>query len=555
MDTLPGNPGALAQRTEDLSASARAIQEAAEALFELSFAGSGKALDIVAERADELAGKVKAAYGRYHGTAAALTTYAVELQAAHVKFDDAQNEANAAARHLGDVEESMDKLRDLRERLERTDPNDPHLPHIDDQIRGLVPMRDRYQSQAHDASAQKLKAEHDLNKAAEHAIRGIDAALSDTNDGFWDKVGDFFANIGAFLDSIHKWIDQVLKTIITAVLLAIAAVIALVILVVLLQAMLAWIILVSPLLLGIAGLLLLSLLVPGLAPWRTQLLALLIGVAVPLIGGLLLQRILSDLLAPTPKVSELPPLSDPLPDHPTDPQKAQQDANTIAGFYSTKDYMEAEGLTDRMGGEDRTVVDIRKVVGPDGVERWVVNLPSTQDWLVTHGDTGATNDLDSNLALMLTPDQQTQYERAVLQAMTDAGIDKNDPVMLVGFSQGGIMAGHLAADRSSEFNFAAVLAYGAPIDAMNIPDSTRVLSIQHTGDIVPTLDLTNPKPNTANHVTIQVDANDGTIGVTSHNNDKYMDTAAYSAELAPYQNYFNDFSGTVVEEHQYTWHE
>ncbi len=80
-------------------------------------------------------------------------------------------------------------------------------------------------------------------------------------------------------------------------------------------------------------------------------------------------------------------------------------------------------------------------------------------------DTGATNDLDSNLALMLTPELQTQYERAVMQAMQDAGIDpgpNGDPVMLVGFSQGGIMAGHLAANRSSAYNFEAVMACGSP---------------------------------------------------------------------------------------------
>ncbi|MEP6482470.1 MAG: hypothetical protein ABJA94_10735 [Rhodoglobus sp.] len=555
MTSLPGNPSALAQRATDLSTSAHAIQEAAEALFGLSFAGSGQTLAIIAERADELADKVKAAHGRYQGTASALTTYAVDLQAAHVKFDGAVDDASAAEKHVSDIDDSMYNLRKLRERLENADPNDAHLPHIDDQIRSLAAMRDRYQGEGHDASIEETQAQNDLNAAAEQAIKLIDVALSDTNDGFLDKVNDFFAHIGDFLDSINKWIDKVLKTIITAMLLAIAAVVALVLLVVLLQALLMWIVLVFPLLMGIAGLLLLSLLVPGLAQWRTQLLALLISVAVPLIGGFLVQRVLSDLLAPTPPVNKLPPLPDPMPENPTDKQKAQKDATEISGFYSTKDYMEAEGLTDRMGGEDRTVVDIRKVVGPDGVERWVVNLPSTQDWLFTHGDTGATNDLDSNLALMLTPDQQTQYERAVLVAMDKAGIDKNDPVMLVGFSQGGIMAGHMASHQTGEYNIAAVLAYGAPIDAMNIPDSTRVLSIQHTGDIVPTLDFTDPKPNTANHVTVQVDANDGTIGLNSHNNDKYMGTAAYSAEMEPYQNYFNDFSGTVVEQHQYTWHE
>jgi len=256
-------------------------------------------------------------------------------------------------------------------------------------------------------------------------------------------------------------------------------------------------------------------------------------------------------MAPDPTVTPLDPsvlTSDKAKD-------AQADAVSVDELSSLDDYMEIEGLTDSMGGEDRSVVDIRKVIGPDGVERWVVTLPSTQDWVATHGDTGATNDLDSNLALMLTPAEQTQYERAIMDAMKQADIPPTDPVMLVGFSQGGIMAGHLAANRSGDYNIEAVLAYGAPIDAMNIPSTTQVLSVQHTGDVVPMLDLTDPGPNTSNHVTVQVDAHDGTIGAGSHSNDKYQDTAANSSELDAYEHYFDDFSGTVVDQHQYTWQE
>lgn len=550
MEPLDGSPTALAQRAEDLGKSALAIQDAAEALFALGFAGSSKALDALADTADELADKVKAAHGRYQGTAAALSTYAVDLQAAHNRANAAISSAGSAVTNEADAERRMWNLRETRQTVEAENPADPRLTTIDDQLRDIASARDGYERAQHEASGQRTAAQNDLNAAAERAIKGIDAALSETNDGFWDHVGDFFENIGEFFEAITKWIADVLKAIITAIVVAIAAVVAALLVIVLIHALLTWILMALPLLVGIGGLLLLTFLVPGLEGWRTTLLAILLGVAVPLIGGLLLWRVASDILAPDPTVTELDPadLEGPAAD-------AQYDAEHTTGLYSLKDYMEAEGLTDTMGGEDRSVVDIRKVVGPDGVERWVITLPSTQDWLVSHGDTGATNDLDSNLALMLTPEQQTQYERAVLDAMAQAGIGPNDEVMLVGFSQGGIMAGHLAANRSNEYNFAAILVYGAPIDAMDIPESTKVLSIQHTGDAVPMLDLTDPKPNTENHVTVQVDANDGTIGVGSHANDKYHDTAAYSDELAPYQDFFDDFSGTVVDEQQYTWQE
>lgn len=550
LEKLDGNPSAVASRADGLSHSAQRIQEAAEALFALSFAGTGDALDTITEKADELADKVKATHGRYSGTASALSTYAVELQAAHNKANDAIDSFNNGARYAGNAEDEMRELKRKRDTIEDADPNDARLSQIDDDMRDLAGMRDNYERQQHDAEAKRAEAQRDLDEAAERAIRSIDSAMSSTNDGFWDHVGDFFANIGEALAAIAKWIGEVLKTIIEAILIAILAVVALLIVIVLLAALLTWIIMVAPLLAIIGTLLLLSFLIPGLESWRTILLAVLIGVAIPLVGGLLIWRVLSDITAPDPTVTPLRET-----DLSTQDQRdARDDARDIPGLYSLQDYIEAEGLTDSMGKDETGVVDIRKVVGPDGVERWVVTLPSTQDWLVEHGDTGATNDLDSNLALMLTPEQQTQYERAVLLAMEKAGIG-DDPVMLVGFSQGGIMAGHLAANRSSAFNFEAVLVYGAPIDAMNIPESTRVLSIQHTGDVVPTLDLTNPKPNTANHVTVQVDANDGTIGIGSHSNDKYQDTAAYSPELQPYQDYFSDFSGTVVDQQQYTWHE
>lgn len=97
------------------------------------------------------------------------------------------------------------------------------------------------------------------------------------------------------------------------------------------------------------------------------------------------------------------------------------------------------------------------------------------------------NDLDSNLALMLAPSLCSQYDRAVLAAMQQAGVGPNDPVMLVGFSQGGIMAGHLAAYNSDD-NWDAVVVAGAPIDSMPIPSTTTVVSVQHSGDPVPRLD-------------------------------------------------------------------
>ena len=158
-----------------------------------------------------------------------------------------------------------------------------------------------------------------------------------------------------------------------------------------------------------------------------------------------------------------------------------------------------------MGKQDETVVEVVQVMNPDGTPAldengnpiWRVTLPSTQDWQIPPltpglGDHGGVNDLGSNLALILTPDQQAAYERAVLVAMREAGIGPSDSVMLVGWSQGGILAGAIASDPNSGFNVRAIAVAGAPIDHMQIPDSVAVLAFQHDGDHVPRLDGTPP---------------------------------------------------------------
>jgi hypothetical protein len=121
----------------------------------------------------------------------------------------------------------------------------------------------------------------------------------------------------------------------------------------------------------------------------------------------------------------------------------------------------------------------------------------------------------------MTPDQKAAYERAVLQAMHDAGIGPADSVMLIGWSQGGILAGAIASDANSGFNVRAITVAGAPIDHMQIPDDVAVLAFQHDGDHVPRLDGTPPHQG-PNWVTINDES--GGTGYP-HAAEKYGDTA------------------------------
>lgn len=214
--------------------------------------------------------------------------------------------------------------------------------------------------------------------------------------------------------------------------------------------------------------------------------------------------IASDALAPTPLVTEVD-IDDLVAGYggDTDAQRrAYTDALATRELGSLEAFVVGNGLTDEIGRVDRTAVDIKRVVAADGTEHWVVSLPSTQDWnslktILGEGewqellaDYPATNDLHTNIALMLSDNPQvaTQYQRGVYEAMRQAGIPDGAPVVYTGFSQGGIMAANLAADRSSAYSTIGIVTTGAPIDRFDIPDHVEVAAFGHEGDQVHKID-------------------------------------------------------------------
>ncbi|MEK8227075.1 hypothetical protein NKG05_14865 [Oerskovia sp. M15] len=125
----------------------------------------------------------------------------------------------------------------------------------------------------------------------------------------------------------------------------------------------------------------------------------------------------------------------------------------------------------------------------------------------------------------------------VLQAMENAGIGPDDHVMMVGFSQGGILAGKLAADPDVPFNIEAIVVAGAPIDAMDIPSDVSVVALQHRGP-GPPAGRAGTAPPRDNWVTIETDTWDGPSAPPSspfvdagrHNSEKYAVTAQHLSD-------------------------
>ena len=83
----------------------------------------------------------------------------------------------------------------------------------------------------------------------------------------------------------------------------------------------------------------------------------------------------------------------------------------------------------------------------------------------------------------------------------------DDPVLLVGHSQGGILAAALASDPAftRDHRVTHVVTSGAPVGLFPVPARVRVLSVEHADDPVPRLDLT-PNPEHATWLTVSAPA-------------------------------------------------
>lgn len=452
MTVLPGQPATLSARAADLVRSAEVIAQVVEDLRGIVLDDRAKAIEAVHERSTAVADDLERAHGRYDGTARAITDYAVALADAHARAEAAQLDLEAAR---NDAAAASDDVTFWQGRVESaaegadTTADEGSLSAASWRLRNATDA-------AGEAQARIEAARRDMEEAAETAMSRIENAIAETNEGFWDGVAGFFEDIGGFFAGMADWVGSFLQGVWDFLQRLASTVLAVLELVVILVAFVAF-----------------------LATFGTA--GLIVGLAIAaVLAGFIVWSIASDVAAPTPEVT------------PFDPSATGDDefASDESGDLAT--VLRGTAEVDGLGGASESVIKLTKVLGPDGWY-WTVTLPSTQEWLSRFGDQGAVNDLDSNLALMMTPALQTQYERAVLDAMAQAGVGPDDHVMLVGFSQGGIMAGHLAA-YNSDYNWDAVVVSGAPIDHMPIPGAVDVVSVQHDWDPVPRLDYLTGGP-------------------------------------------------------------
>jgi pimeloyl-ACP methyl ester carboxylesterase len=118
--------------------------------------------------------------------------------------------------------------------------------------------------------------------------------------------------------------------------------------------------------------------------------------------------------------------------------------------------------------------------------------------------------------------------------MRAAGVRRTDRVMLVGHSEGGMVAVTTATScaRSGRFRVSHVVTAGAPIGlaAARLPGSVQLLAIENRNDVVPHLDgRTNP--DRVNVTTVTVHRGDGAI-IDDHDIEKSYQPGAADVDAS-----------------------
>lgn len=148
----------------------------------------------------------------------------------------------------------------------------------------------------------------------------------------------------------------------------------------------------------------------------------------------------------------------------------------------------------------------------------VVYLPGTDalglPWDFDPDVRDAQSDLRARAGL------DSAYADGVRAALAAAGIGRDDPVVLVGHSLGGMVAVQLAGDP--DLRVVGVVTAGSPVT--DTPPGTPVLSLENRGDVVPLLSGADPV-DTVDHVTVQFDDHEAGV-VANHDLAHYVAGAA-----------------------------
>lgn len=175
---------------------------------------------------------------------------------------------------------------------------------------------------------------------------------------------------------------------------------------------------------------------------------------------------------------------------------------------------------DGPGGPDGKPVPLSSVVvdkypRTDGSYAVVVSIPGTEKW-APYDSPETTDDLKGNIAVMAQGTERraylTQTQAAVVKALEAEKVTRRDDVVLNGYSQGGINAVALAADKefTARYSVRAVTTAGSPVARFLGRVDASVLALENQQDVVPALDGA-PNPRRPNIVTARFSAEPATL--------------------------------------------
>ena len=174
-------------------------------------------------------------------------------------------------------------------------------------------------------------------------------------------------------------------------------------------------------------------------------------------------------------------------------------------------------------------IGVVRLRGADGRDRYVVQLPGTADWSLHGGP--ETRDLTGNITL--SAGAQSAYAAGVVLALKAAKVPAAAPVLLVGHSQGGMVAAALAADPRvrNAFDIRCVLTAGAPLGRIPDAPGVEVLAVENTCDLVPELEGRRNADRTG-RTTARFTSQSGSVG-GNHDLGTYAAAADRLPERSP----------------------
>jgi len=166
-------------------------------------------------------------------------------------------------------------------------------------------------------------------------------------------------------------------------------------------------------------------------------------------------------------------------------------------------------------------VRVDRYVSPGQPNRFEVYLGGTLDASTMARD--QPWDMTSNVAGVAG--RSSGAYRAVTAALRDAGVTPDSPLVVSGYSQGGLVGARLAA--SGDYNVRGLFTLGAPVGQVPVPATTNWVALEHTDDLVPAVGgiFASGAAVRAQRQVFRSEQPDGRLALPAHQLDRYRATA------------------------------